>query len=345
MANAAVHPIAVPFWAWFVLAGVVLVCLLVDLLAHRGTGHQGRKWAIFWSVAWIALALLFCGWVAFQFGAHKAQEYLTAYIIEKSLSVDNLFVFLLIFGRLRIPKDEQYRVLRWGILGALVTRAIFITSGTALLASWHWLVYGLGIFLIYTGIRAAFVHAENAAGSDGKVLNFIRRHVPLTRKLVGHHFVVRRGGRWLATPLLVALLVIEFTDIVFAFDSIPTVFAVSLDPFIVYSSNVFAVLGLRALYLVLADLLAELKYLQYGLAAILVFAGAKMLTSSLFHIPHLISLAVIIAILAATIIPSVIVQRRAARKHEPARPKRAAQKEDSGDSLPITVRLRHGESI
>ena len=241
----------------------------------------------------------------------EAQEYLTAYVIEKSLSVDNLFVFMLIFSRLRIPKEEQHRVLLWGILGAFITRALFITSGTALLASWHWLVYALGVFLIYTGIRAVFLRAENDEGSEGKVIQFIRRHVPLSRKLIGHQFVARdERGRWVATPLLVALLVIELTDIVFAFDSIPTVFSVSLDPFIVYSSNVFAILGLRALYLVMADLLAELKYLQYGLAAILVFAGAKMLTSSFIHIPHMVSLGIILAILAATIIPSVVSQRR-----------------------------------
>lgn len=311
MGNAATTPIAVPFWAWFVLAGVVLIGLLVDLLAHRGKGHLGRKWAIFWSITWIAVALLFCGWVALQFGEHRAQEYLTAYVIEKSLSVDNLFVFMLIFSRLRIPIGEQHRVLLWGILGAFITRAIFITSGTALLASWHWLVYGLGVFLIYTGIRAVFLRAEDDAGSEGKVIQFIRRHVPLSRKLIGHRFVARdERGRWVATPLLVALLVIELTDIVFAFDSIPTVFSITLDPFIVYSSNVFAILGLRALYLVMADLLAELKYLQYGLAAILVFAGAKMLTSSFIHIPHMISLGIILAILAATIIPSVVSQRR-----------------------------------
>lgn len=308
--------LAVPMVAWLVLAGVMLVGVAVDLLAHRDERGQGRKAAMLWSVAWIALALAFGGWIAATLGREAAEDYLTAYLVEKSLSIDNLFIFLVIFSRLRIPKAEQHRVLQWGILGAFVTRAVFIACGAALLSAWHGVVYVLGASLVYTGIKTAREQASDGDGhgaGEGRILPFIRRHLRVTPRLDGHRFFSVEGGRRVATPLFLALIVIELTDVLFAVDSIPAVFAVSEEPFIVYASNVFAVMGLRALYLVLAELLADLKYLRYGLAAILIFAGGKMLTSHVLHLPHLASLVVVVGILLAAIVPSLVARRRSAR--------------------------------
>jgi tellurite resistance protein TerC len=304
-------PLDVPFWAWLLFAGVILLSLIIDLVAHRGGRGLSRRHAVAYSIGWIVVALLFGGFVALKFGTVTAQAYLTAYLIEKSLSVDNLFVFLVIFARLKIPEAEQHRVLFWGIIGALVTRAAFIAAGAAMLTRWHFVVYVLGAFLIYTGVKT--VRTAQGGDKGDRVLPFLQRHLRLTPKLHGHHFVVVEAGRRVATPLMLAVIAIEVTDVVFAIDSVPAVFAISQDPFIVYSSNVFAILGLRALYLVLADMLKDLKYLHYGLAAILVFAGAKMLTSDLFHLPHAVSLLTVAAILLFAIIPSVIARRRAQR--------------------------------
>ncbi|HEX7663424.1 MAG TPA: TerC/Alx family metal homeostasis membrane protein, partial [Polyangiaceae bacterium] len=233
--------------------------------------------------------------------------------VEKSLSVDNLFVFLVIFKSLKIPNEEQHRVLQWGIFGAFVTRGVFIFLGGEILRAWHPVVYVLGAFLIYTGIQTLRSHGqEEEDEGESRTMAFVRRFLPVSKTLHGHHFVTKENGRTLATPLLFALVVIELSDVLFAVDSIPAVFAITLDPFIVYASNIFAVLGLRALYLVLADVLGDLKYLHYGLAGILSFTGAKMLISGFFHIPNAASLIVIAVLLVASIVPSVF-----ARKHAP----------------------------
>lgn len=307
MVNPGAVSLPVPPWSWGVLGGVVLLSLAVDLLLHRGDREQGRLWACAWSVVWITLGLLFGLWVDYQFGRSAAEEYLSAYLIEKSLSVDNLFVFLIVFSRLQIPKAEQHRVLQWGIIGAFVTRAVFIAAGTTLLAAWHGMIYPLGAFLIYTGYKTATDHPDET--NEGLVLPFVRKHFPFSRHVRGHHFFVREDGRWVATPLFLALIVIEFTDIVFAIDSLPAVFAVSVNPFIVYSSNVFAILGMRALFLTLADLLTDLKYLRYGLAAIMIFAGLKMLGSKLVQLSHLTSLLTVAGILVTAILPSLLAKR------------------------------------
>lgn len=312
MNDPAATPLDVPQWAWLVLAGVVLVSLAVDLLAHRGDRAQGRRWALVWSGVWITLALAFGAWITLQFGLPAGEDYLTAYLIEKSLSVDNLFIFLVVFSRLRIPREEQHRVLQWGIIGAFVTRAACVAGGAALLAAWHGVVYVLGAFLIITGVKTALDRPDDG-GEEGGVLKFLRRHLPYTPRLHGHRFLAVEGARRVATPLLLALLVIEVTDVFFAVDSIPAVFSITREPFIVYSSNVFAILGLRALYLVLEDLLSDLKYLRYGLGAILVFAGAKMLTSGFLHVPHSVSLLVVAVTLTAAIVPSVVARQRRER--------------------------------
>lgn len=301
-------PLDVPAWAWLLFAGIVVASLVLDLWVHRGGRGLSRKQAIVWSVAWISVALVFSAGLGLKFGTNAAIEFVTAYAIEKSLSVDNLFLFIVIFGRLRIPEAEQHRVLFWGILGAFATRAAFIAAGTALLATWHPVVYVLGAFLLYTGIKTAREHVDG--GGEGRILPFLRRHLPLTPRLEGHSFFVVENGRRLGTPLLLALLVIEATDVVFALDSIPAALAVSESPFIIYSSNVFAVLGLRALYLVIAHALIGLRYLRYGLGGILAFAGLKMLTSKFVAVPHVVSLLVIVALMLGAIIPSVIARRR-----------------------------------
>jgi tellurite resistance protein TerC len=304
----------IPPYEWLIFGGVVAASLAADLFGHRGERGLSRRAAIVWSLIWISVALLFGGWVGISVGRDSAEDFLTAWLIEKSLSIDNLFVFLVIFGRLRIPAAEQHRVLFWGIIGAFVTRAVFIASGSAILSAWHEAVYVLGAFLVYTGIKTAREHAS--AEGEGKVLAFVRRHFRFTPQLQGGNFFIREGGRLVATPLFAALVVIEITDVLFAIDSIPAVFSVTSDPFIVYSSNVFAILGMRALYLVLADLLSGLKYLRYGLSGILVLAGAKMLVSGYFHVPHVWSLLSIVLVLTASIVPSVVERRRRNRRDE-----------------------------
>ncbi len=305
-------PLEVPTWAWALFAAIVVGSLVLDLWIHRGGRGLSRKQAIVWSVAWIGLSLLFAVGVGLKLGKNAAIEFVTAYAIEKSLSVDNLFLFIVIFERLKIPESEQHRVLFWGILGAFATRAAFIAAGTALLSAWHPAVYVLGAFLLYTGVKTTRERVDGAG--EGRLLPFLRRHLPLTARLEGHSFFVVEDGRRLGTPLFLALLVIEATDVLFALDSIPAALAVSEAPFIIYSSNVFAVLGLRALYLVVARGLVGLKYLRYGLGGILAFAGFKMLTSEFLHIPHFVSLLVILMLMVGAILPSVVARHRASAR-------------------------------
>ena len=306
----------IPLWAWVVLVAVIAASIAVDLVAHRGNKGQGRRTAVLWSTFWVALAAAFGGWIAAAFGTERAEDYFTAYLLEKSLSVDNLFVFLVVFSRLKIPEREQHRVLTWGILGALGTRGAFIAVGAGILSAWHGVIYVLGAFLVYTGLKIA---REQATGGDegkteGRIFAFVRRRLRFTPRLHAHRFFAEENGRRLGTPLLLALLVIEVTDVLFAVDSIPAVFSITQEPFIVYASNVFAVLGLRALYLVLSDLLKDLRYLRYGLAAILVFAGAKMLLSEIVHVPPVASLLVVVAILAVVTVPSLAAKRHRAHR-------------------------------
>jgi len=301
-------PLDVPTWAWLVFAGIVVASLTVDLWAHRGGRSLSRQQAIGWSVGWVVLSLLFGAGVAAKFGWNTAIEFVTAYATEKSLSLDNLFLFIVIFARLRIPEAEQHRVLFWGILGAFVTRALFIAGGTTLLAAWHPVVYLLGGLLLLTGIKTALESPH--AAEESHLVSFLRRHLPFTSRLAGHRFFVVEGGRRVGTPLLLAVLVVELTDVLFAVDSIPAALAISRDPFIVYSSNVFAVLGLRALYLVIAHALVGLRYLRFGLGGVLAFAGCKMLVGESFHVSHVVSLIVIVAIMTAAIVFSLLARRR-----------------------------------
>jgi len=296
----------IPAWAWGLLAGVMLLLISIDLFAHRGDHLDSRRRALAWSILWIAAAVAFGVFVAVYFGAAAAEQYFAAYLLEKSLSVDNLFLFVVVFAALGIPQTEQRRVLTWGIIGALVTRGLFIALGAAALHHWHELTYVFGGILVIT----AWKMLRESDGASHRLLSWLERHLPWTREHAGHHFVVRRDGRWLATPLLVALLAIELTDVMFALDSIPAAFAVSEEPFIIYSSNVFAVLGLRALYIVLVGAISGLKYLRYGLSAVLAFAGAKMLAASWIVISPVVSVGVITLMISAAVVASIVARRR-----------------------------------
>lgn len=295
-------PIEVPVWAWALLALVVTVSVSIDLFAHRGDHVDSKKRALAWSIGWIVVSLAFNAFVAVHFGIEAGEQFLAAYLLEKSLSVDNLFVFLLIFGTLRIPQTEQRRVLTWGIAGAILTRGILIFVGAAAVKEWHSLLYVFGALLI---IAAAKLLHEPEKDAENKMLVWLSRHLPWSRTLDGHHFVTRRNGRLLGTPLLLALVAIELTDIVFAIDSVPAAFAVTEEPFIIYSSNLLAILGLRALYIVLAGALAELRYLRFGLAAVLAFAGSKLLLSKWIHVPPLVSVGVIAGCIAIAVLASL----------------------------------------
>jgi tellurite resistance protein TerC len=302
--------LVVPAWAWGLLAGVMLVLIAIDLFAHRGDRVDSRRRALVWTVVWIAAAVVFGAVVAIWFGADAAEQYFAAYLLEKSLSVDNLFVFVVVFGALDIPVSEQRRVLTWGILGALVTRGVFIALGAAILHRWHEVTYVFGAILVVTALKLL----RGGEGGESRLLSWLERHLPWTRERSGHHFIVRRGERWLATPLLLALLAIELTDVMFAIDSIPAAFAVSDEPFVIYSSNVFAVLGLRALYSVLLGALADLRYLKYGLSAVLAFAGAKMLAASWIKISPIVSVLVIALVIGVAAGASLWVARRDRRR-------------------------------
>lgn len=303
--------IEVPTSGWVAFGALTLGLLLVDLMVHRQKEHESHKSAIGWSIAWIALGLAFCVFIWVMYGAKPAQEYLGAYLIEKSLSLDNLFVFLVIFRSLRIPDDLQRRVLFWGIFGALVFRALFIFAGVEAIQRWHAVVYVFGGFLLYTAWRVA--REDPAEKRESKLVLWLEKSLPVTSQLHGHSFFGTMNGRRVATPLLVALIAIELTDIAFAVDSVPAALSVSLDPFIVYTSNVFAILGLRALYIALARSIAALRYLHYGLAAVLAFAGLKMIIpESWVHVPPLASVLVIVVCIGISVWASLRASRREA---------------------------------
>jgi tellurite resistance protein TerC len=302
--------IVVPVWAWALLALVVCISISIDLFAHRGDHVDSRRRALAWTIAWVTVALLFNVFVLVQFGATAGEEFLAAYLLEKSLSVDNLFVFLIIFTALKIPVTEQRRVLTWGIAGAIVTRGVLIFVGAAAVKEWHALLYVFGAILIVAALKLL---KEPAADSENRVLLWLERHVRWTRKLDGHQFVTRIDGKRFATPLLLALIAIELTDVVFAIDSVPAAFAVTEEPFLIYSSNLLAILGLRALYIVLAGALADLRYLRFGLAAVLGFAGSKLLLSNWIHVPPLISVGIIASCIGIAIAASLRANRRERR--------------------------------
>ncbi|SDY28824.1 TerC family protein [Hymenobacter psychrophilus] len=294
------------FWVGFNV--FVLALLLLDLLVFNRRDHAvSMREALGWSAFWIALSMSFNFLVYQWLGKAAAMEFLTGYLIEKSLSVDNLFVFLLIFSYFKVPAQYQHKILFWGIIGALVLRGVFILVGAALLAKFHFLMYVLGAFLVYTGIKMATTGAEPEIDPDSNpVVKFLSRHLPITSQLHGGRFFVRKDGVLFATPLLVVLVMVETTDVIFAADSIPAILAVSRDTFIVYTSNVFALLGLRALYFALEGLMRLFHYLHYGLALILVFIGGKLLLEDFVHVSLTWSLGTVGAILLLSVALSLL---------------------------------------
>jgi tellurite resistance protein TerC len=298
-------------WMWAGFNAFILAMLALDLgVFHRKSHEVSIREATVWSAVWIALALAFNAGIYGLRGAEQGIQFFTGYLIEKSLSVDNVFVIALIFSFFAVPKMYQHRVLFWGILGALVLRALFIAAGAALLERFHWILYVFGAFLLATGIKMALYRNREIHPEHNPVLKLVRRLVPVTPDYRGSHFWVREGGRRLATPLFLVLVLVETTDLIFAVDSIPAIFAVTRDPFLVYTSNVFAILGLRSLYFVLAGVMGKFVYLKLGLSAILVFVGAKMLVTEVYKVPATVSLLVVAAILAAAVAASLWRNRR-----------------------------------
>ena len=314
----------IQLWIWGAFMGFVLLMLALDLgVFHRKAHKIEMKEALAWSGVWICLALvfnalLFLMWDKIQPGSKYSNEeagfaFLAGYLIEKALSVDNIFVFILVFGYFAVPEKFQHRVLFWGIIGALIFRALFIAAGAALLEHFFWTMIVFGVFLIVTGIKMALAKDKKMEPEKNPLVRAFRRMVPVTKEYVGQKFLTRIDGKLWATPLLVVLLVVEFTDIIFAVDSIPAIFAITSDPFIVFTSNVFAILGLRALFFALAGLMQMFRYLSYGLAAILVFVGLKMIYGYVEKavipdwpkFPIALSLGVIVVILAVAMIASV----------------------------------------
>jgi tellurite resistance protein TerC len=303
-------------WLWVGFNLFVFAMLALDLgVFHRKSHAVSGKEALVWSVVWITLSLVFNAVIYFYWdrmmpgssytNREAALAFLTGYLIEKSLSVDNIFVFILIFSFFGVPAAYQHRVLFWGILGALVMRGALIAVGAALLEQFHWIIYIFGGFLIFTGIRMALQHDENVHPDQNPVVKFFRRFMPVTEHFEKDHFFVRHAGKLMATPLFLILLVVESTDLVFAVDSIPAIFAVTRDPFIVYTSNVFAILGLRALYFLLANVMDKFEYLKYGLSAVLTFVGIKMVIVDFYKIPVGLSLGVVAGILTLSILASL----------------------------------------
>lgn len=310
--------VPVPLWVWIGFLLFVVVILGIDLgVAHRKARKLSLWEAGLWSAIWVSLAVGFAAGIALTMGLPKALEFVTGYVIEWSLSVDNLFVFLVIFSYFGVPPALQHRVLFYGILGAILMRGAFIAGGLALLGLFHWVTYLFGAFLLFTGIRIAVQKKGEIHPERNPVLRLARRFLPLTRDYEGKQFFLRREGRLMATPLLMVLLAVESADVVFAVDSIPAILAITRDPFIVYTSNVFAIVGLRALFFFLAAVLDYFGYLKYGLAAVLVFVGVKMVLAEIYRLPILVSLAVVLGLLATSMLISYVVIRRAARfSHE-----------------------------
>jgi tellurite resistance protein TerC len=298
---------AYDFLLWGGFVAFILGMLILDLkVLHRDHHEIKIGEALFWTVIWIVISLVFNLGIYVFMGAEKALEFLTGYLIEKSLSVDNIFVFILIFSYFKVDVRYQHEVLFWGIMGALIMRAAFIFAGVALVTRLHWVIYIFGSFLVFIGIKMAFEKEKEIHPEKNPVLGLFKRFVPVTSDYIGSRFFVRKAGRTMATPLFVVLVVIETTDLIFAVDSIPAVLSITFDPFIVFTSNVFAILGLRALYFAIAGVMKLFNYLHYGLSFILVFVGVKMLLADFYKMPVTAALAVVGGALAISIIASLL---------------------------------------
>lgn len=312
-------------WMWTAFAAIVVAMLAIDLLVFKG-GHQHRvslKEAAGWSIAWVSVALLFNlglwwyldGTAGREVANEQGLAFLTGYLVEKSLAVDNVFVWMLIFSYFAVPLELQRRVLLYGIIGAIVLRTLMIFAGSYLINEFHWILYIFGVFLVFTGIRMVWASEQEPDLQKNPLVRWIRNHYPITDTLEGERFFVVRNGVRMATPLFLALVLVEISDVVFAVDSIPAIFAITTDPFIVLTSNLFAILGLRAMYFLLADIGDRFELLKYGLALILIFIGVKMLIVEWYKIPVLFSLSVVATILVVSVIASLWYSARNAKTH------------------------------
>jgi tellurite resistance protein TerC len=302
--------VGVNIWFWVGFVAFVLAMLALDLGVFHRRPHEVRpKEAGVWVAVWVALALAFAAGLHFWAGKEVALTFLTGYVIEESLSADNIFVMVLIFEYFRVPKSCQHRVLFYGILGALVMRGLFIAAGAALVSNFHWVLYLFGALLVVTGVRMAFKQDEEFDGDQNRIVKLVRRYLPMSHEFRGKHFFTVENGRRIATPLLLVLILVEFTDLIFAIDSIPAIFGVTTDPFIVFTSNIFAVMGLRSMYFLLAAVVDRFHLLKYGLAIILTFVGFKMLTEHWIEIDIMTSLAIILGVLVLSVVASLIWSR------------------------------------
>jgi tellurite resistance protein TerC len=296
---------------WTVFGLLVAVMMVLDLgVFHRKAHEPSFRESLIWVIVWVSLALAFNLWIFRSIGPRSGLEFLTGYVIEYALSVDNIFVFLIILSFFKVPRIDQHRVIFWGILGALVMRGLFVFAGTALLARFEWLVYLFGGFLVFTGIKTLQGKLEKHDPANSPAYRMAAKHLRLTPDFHGSRFFARIDSRTYATPLFVVLIVIEFTDLVFAVDSVPAVLAITRDPFIVYTSNIFAILGLRALYFLLSGAMGKIHYLKTGLGLVLVFVGIKMVAVDFIRIPIALSLGVVVAILGGSVVASMIRKKR-----------------------------------
>ncbi|MCC6936146.1 MAG: TerC family protein [Thermomicrobiales bacterium] len=294
-------------WLWIGFTVFVLVLLTLDLgIFHRRPHAISVREAALWTAGWATLAAIFNVGVFYWAGSERGLEFTAGYLVELALSVDNMFVFALIFGWFAVPRAYQHRVLFWGILGALVMRLAFILVGSALLSTFHWIIYIFGVFLIFTGYKILREKGTHIDPEKNIALRLFRRVMPITNEYHGQRFTIIEAGKRVATPLLAVLVLIEATDLVFALDSVPAIFAITDDPFIVYTSNVFAILGLRSLYFLLAGIMDSFRYLKVGLGAVLIFVGAKMTLADVYHMPIALSLGIIVALIGGSIILSLL---------------------------------------
>lgn len=295
-------------WVFFNIA--IVIFLAIDLFLHKDAKKISFKEAVAWSVVWITISLLFCVFLYYERGPQPAIEFLTGYLLEKSLSVDNLFVFIMLFKYFHTPKQYLHKVLFWGVFGAILMRAAFIFLGISLIQHFHAVLYLFGVFLIYAGFKMAFHSEEEVDVEKNLVYRLFARFFPIQKEYEDGHFFVKKKGAWVATPLAAALLAVETTDLVFALDSIPAVMSITLDPYIVYTSNILAILGLRSLYFALEGCLDQFRFLHYGLGIILVFVGAKMVFSDLYPISIMTSLSVISAVLIVSVLASLLIKEK-----------------------------------
>ena len=305
-----------PAWMWLTFIAIVITLLALDLgLLHKESREIGIRESFMLSAFYMSLGLAFGGWIWFQSGQQAGLEYLTGFVVEKSLAMDNIFVIAMIFGYFSIPRQYQHRVLLWGILGVIVLRGVMIAAGASIVENYHWVLYFFAAFLVFTGVKMLLTADHDYDVAANPVLKYLRQHLPVTETLREEHFFVREADksgklRTFVTPLFLALVMVELADVIFAVDSIPAIFAITTDPFIVFTSNIFAILGLRALYFLMADVADRFHLLKYGLAMVLTFIGAKMLIAPWYHVPVQASLAIVAVLIGASVAASLIATRK-----------------------------------